>query len=48
MEDGISVPEKLQACCCIVGGGPAGMMLGFRLARAGIDALVLAAISHTR
>ncbi|HWV97251.1 MAG TPA: FAD-dependent oxidoreductase [Xanthobacteraceae bacterium] len=27
--------------CCIVGGGPAGMMLGYLLARAGIEALVL-------
>jgi 2-polyprenyl-6-methoxyphenol hydroxylase-like FAD-dependent oxidoreductase len=27
--------------CCIVGGGPAGMMLGFLLARAGIDVVVL-------
>jgi 2-polyprenyl-6-methoxyphenol hydroxylase-like FAD-dependent oxidoreductase len=27
--------------CCIVGGGPAGMMLGLLLARAGIDVLVL-------
>src|SRR5216110_1148951 len=27
--------------CCIVGGGPAGMMLGFLLARAGIDVIVL-------
>ena len=27
--------------CCIVGGGPAGMMLGFLLARAGVDTLVL-------
>src|SRR6185437_11772509 len=27
--------------CCIVGGGPAGMMLGFLLARAGITATVL-------
>jgi len=27
--------------CCIVGGGPAGMMLGFLLARAGIEVLVL-------
>ncbi len=33
--------EKLQACCCIAGGGPAGMMLGFLLARAGIDVVVL-------
>ncbi|HEY6980988.1 FAD-dependent oxidoreductase [Reyranella sp.] len=30
---------KLQ--CCIVGGGPAGMMLGFLLARAGVDTVVL-------
>jgi 2-polyprenyl-6-methoxyphenol hydroxylase-like FAD-dependent oxidoreductase len=28
-------------CCCIVGGGPAGMMLGFLLARAGVDIVVL-------
>ncbi len=27
--------------CCIVGGGPAGMMAGFLLARAGIDVTVL-------
>ncbi len=27
--------------CCIVGGGPAGMMCGFLLARAGIDVVVL-------
>ena len=27
--------------CCIVGGGPAGMMLGYLLARAGIDTVVL-------
>src|ERR1700722_19747050 len=27
--------------CCIVGGGPAGMMLGFLLARAGVNVLVL-------
>lgn len=32
---------KLQARCCIAGGGPAGMMLGFLLARAGIDVVVL-------
>src|SRR5579871_4418584 len=27
--------------CCVVGGGPAGMMLGFLLARAGIEVAVL-------
>jgi 2-polyprenyl-6-methoxyphenol hydroxylase-like FAD-dependent oxidoreductase len=27
--------------CCIVGGGPAGMMMGYLLARAGIDVVVL-------
>jgi 2-polyprenyl-6-methoxyphenol hydroxylase-like FAD-dependent oxidoreductase len=33
--------EQLTARCCIAGGGPAGMMLGFLLARAGIDVIVL-------
>jgi 2-polyprenyl-6-methoxyphenol hydroxylase-like FAD-dependent oxidoreductase len=33
--------DKLSTCCCIAGGGPAGMMLGFLLARAGIDVIVL-------
>ena len=27
--------------CCIAGGGPAGMMLGFLLARSGVDVIVL-------
>jgi len=27
--------------CCIIGGGPAGMMLGFLLARSGVDVIVL-------
>src|SRR6266478_3511948 len=27
--------------CCIAGGGPAGMMLGLLLARAGVDVIVL-------
>jgi 2-polyprenyl-6-methoxyphenol hydroxylase-like FAD-dependent oxidoreductase len=31
----------LQTSCCIVGGGPAGMMLGFLLARMGVDVVVL-------
>ena len=33
--------EALATRCCIAGGGPAGMMLGFLLARAGIDVTVL-------
>ena len=33
--------KKMQTRCCIVGGGPAGMMLGFLLARAGVEVLVL-------
>jgi 2-polyprenyl-6-methoxyphenol hydroxylase-like FAD-dependent oxidoreductase len=31
----------LHTRCCIAGGGPAGMMLGFLLARAGVDVVVL-------
>jgi 2-polyprenyl-6-methoxyphenol hydroxylase-like FAD-dependent oxidoreductase len=31
----------LTTRCCIVGGGPAGMMLGFLLARAGVETVVL-------
>ncbi len=31
----------MNTCCCIVGGGPAGMMLGFLLARAGVEVVVL-------
>jgi 2-polyprenyl-6-methoxyphenol hydroxylase-like FAD-dependent oxidoreductase len=33
--------NQIQTRCCVVGGGPAGMMLGFLLARAGIEVLVL-------
>jgi 2-polyprenyl-6-methoxyphenol hydroxylase-like FAD-dependent oxidoreductase len=33
--------ETITTRCCIAGGGPAGMMLGFLLARAGIDVTVL-------
>lgn len=32
---------RIRAGCCIVGGGPAGMMLGLLLARAGIKVAVL-------
>jgi len=31
----------VQTQCCIAGGGPAGMMLGLLLARAGVDVIVL-------
>lgn len=31
----------LEAQCCIVGGGPAGMVLGLLLARAGVEVVVL-------
>jgi 2-polyprenyl-6-methoxyphenol hydroxylase-like FAD-dependent oxidoreductase len=37
----MSVKNTIQTRCCIVGGGPAGMMLGFLLARAGVDVVVL-------
>ena len=33
--------RQIKTSCCVVGGGPAGMMLGFLLARAGIEVLVL-------
>jgi 2-polyprenyl-6-methoxyphenol hydroxylase-like FAD-dependent oxidoreductase len=33
--------EQIATRCCIAGGGPAGMMLGFLLARAGIEVVVL-------
>src|SRR5215472_3914558 len=33
--------DKCQVSCCIVGGGPAGMMAGHLLARAGVPVLVL-------
>src|SRR5690349_14555544 len=33
--------NSIRAACCVAGGGPAGMMLGYLLARAGIDVVVL-------
>jgi 2-polyprenyl-6-methoxyphenol hydroxylase-like FAD-dependent oxidoreductase len=41
MSDDSSASETLAARCCIAGGGPAGMMLGLLLARAGVDVIVL-------
>ncbi|MDH4301529.1 MAG: FAD-dependent oxidoreductase [Nitrospira sp.] len=35
------MPETISVQCCIAGGGPAGMMLGLLLARAGVSVLVL-------
>ena len=35
------VRRTLHVRCCIVGGGPAGMMLGYLLGRAGVETLVL-------
>src|ERR1700728_438711 len=31
----------IKTTCCVAGGGPAGMMLGFLLARPGVDVVVL-------
>src|SRR5947208_14880367 len=33
--------EQLSTRCCVVGGGPCGLMLGFLLARAGVDVVVI-------
>ena len=33
--------QSIETRCCVAGGGPAGMMLGFLLARAGVDVVVL-------
>jgi 2-polyprenyl-6-methoxyphenol hydroxylase-like FAD-dependent oxidoreductase len=35
------MPEKLQTRCVVVGGGPAGMMVGYLFARAGVQVAVL-------
>ncbi len=34
-------PTRMKTRCCIAGGGPAGMMLGYLLARAGVEVVVL-------
>src|SRR5262245_1636182 len=33
--------RQIRTTCCVVGGGPAGMMLGFLLARAAVEVIVL-------
>src|ERR1700693_167974 len=35
------MPDPIATRCCIAGGGPAGMMLGFLLARMGVEVVVL-------
>ncbi len=42
MDEQISLSyEKVATGCCVVGGGPAGMVLGLLLARAGVEVTVL-------
>jgi 2-polyprenyl-6-methoxyphenol hydroxylase-like FAD-dependent oxidoreductase len=36
---GFSYSPRMDTTCCIIGGGPAGMMLGFLLARSGVRLL---------
>jgi 2-polyprenyl-6-methoxyphenol hydroxylase-like FAD-dependent oxidoreductase len=36
-----SDPSVIRTACCVVGGGPAGVMLGYLLARNGVDVTVL-------
>ncbi|OLT08078.1 hypothetical protein BJF77_01865 [Kocuria sp. CNJ-770] len=36
-----AVPEIVTTTCCVVGGGPAGLMAGVLLARQGVDVVVL-------
>ncbi|MBR0753881.1 FAD-dependent oxidoreductase [Bradyrhizobium jicamae] len=37
----VSNLRTMKVRCCVVGGGPAGMMLGYLLGRAGVDVVVL-------
>src|SRR5262245_46577440 len=37
----MTITEKMRVSCCIAGGGPAGMMLGYLLARSGVEVVVL-------
>ncbi|HSZ61705.1 MAG TPA: FAD-dependent oxidoreductase [Terriglobales bacterium] len=40
-QDPPSPLQSIEARCCVAGGGPAGIMIGFLLARAGVDVVVL-------
>jgi 2-polyprenyl-6-methoxyphenol hydroxylase-like FAD-dependent oxidoreductase len=40
-EDNKMTPAVVETSCCVVGGGPAGMMLGYMLARQGVKVTVL-------
>src|ERR1700735_2749295 len=37
----MATPNTINTTCCIAGGGPAGMMTAFLLARSGIEVTVL-------
>jgi 2-polyprenyl-6-methoxyphenol hydroxylase-like FAD-dependent oxidoreductase len=41
MTTNAAAARQIRTRCCVVGGGPAGMMLGFLLARGGIEVTVL-------
>jgi 2-polyprenyl-6-methoxyphenol hydroxylase-like FAD-dependent oxidoreductase len=41
MKQGAFPRHEMHTRCCIVGGGPAGIVLGFLLARAGVEVVVL-------
>jgi 2-polyprenyl-6-methoxyphenol hydroxylase-like FAD-dependent oxidoreductase len=41
MSEAPTSPRTIITRCCIVGGGPAGMMLGYLLGRAGVETIVL-------
>lgn len=41
MDPGDGMDKALQTQCCIAGGGPAGLMAGYLLARAGVQVVVL-------
>jgi len=41
MERDNSGSRRMNVRCCVVGGGPEGMVLGFLLARTGVEVVVL-------